>query len=174
LLAEAILSWQNGRKNLYTGKGGLEMEIKKILWPTDFSDNSNAALPYVLSLTKKYGAEIYLLYVAEDLADYPKWYGELTPPHIEKLHEWEIPHAKKKMDEVCHTDLSGCPMFHKLVVIGDPAQKILETAKKESVDVVVMATHGRTGHFAFGSVTEKVVKNAPVPVWTVRPVGRQK
>ncbi len=51
-----------------------------------------------------------------------------------------------------------------------PAQKILETAKKESVDVVVMATHGRKGHFAFGSVTEKVVKNAPVPVWTVRPI----
>ena len=148
------------------------MEIKKILWPTDFSDNSNAALPYVLSLTKKYGAEIYLLYVAEDMADYGTWYGELTPSHIEKLHEWEIPHAEKKMDEVCQKELKGCPMFHKLVVIGDPAQKILETAKSEDVDVVVMATHGRKGKFDFGSVTEKVVKNSPVPVWTVRPVTR--
>ena len=150
------------------------MEIKKILWPTDFSDNSNAALPYVLSLTKKYGAEIYLLYVAEDMADYGTWYGELTPSHAKKLHEWEIPHAEKKMDEVCQQELAGCPMFHKLVDVGDPAQKILETSKNEGVDVVVMATHGRRGRFDFGSVTEKVVKNSTVPVWTVRPFGGEK
>ena len=149
------------------------MEIKKILWPTDFSDNSNAALPYVLSLTEKYGSEIYLLYVAEDLADYPKWYGELTQPHIEKLHEWEIPHAKKKMDKICESDLQGCPMFHKLVTIGDPATEIIETAQKEGIDVIVMATHGRKGKFDFGSVTEKVLKNSPVPVWTMRPFTRK-
>ena len=65
-------------------------------------------------------------------------------------------------------------MFHKLVLVGDPAEKILETAKKEGVDVVVMATHGRKGRFQFGSVTEKVVKNSPVPVWTVRPFKRKK
>ena len=100
------------------------MEIKKILWPTDFSDNSNAALSYVLSLTKKYGAEIYLLYVAEDLADYPKWYGELTPPHIEKLHEWEIPHAKKKMDEICRTAQVPAEELAK-------AQELLNSAKSK-------------------------------------------
>jgi nucleotide-binding universal stress UspA family protein len=119
------------------------MEIKKILWPTDFYENSNAALPYVLSLTKKYGAEIYLLYVAEDLAGYGTWYGELTPSHIEKLHEWEIPHAEKKMEVICQKDLAGCPLFQKRVTVGDPAEEILNTVDKEGVDVVVMATHGR-------------------------------
>ena len=150
------------------------MEIKKILWPTDFSENSNAALPYVLSLTQKYGAEIYLLYVAEDMAGYGTWYGELTPSHIEKLHEWEIPRAEKKMEEVCQKDLAGCPLFHKLVTLGDPAEEILKIVEKEGVDVVVMATHGRKGRFQFGSVTEKVVKNSPVPVWTMRPFERKK
>jgi len=149
------------------------MEIKKILWPTDFSDNANAALPYVLSLTKKYGAEIYLLYVAEDMADYESWYGELTSSHIEKLHEWEIPNAEKKMEEVCRKDLAGCPMFHKLVLVGDPAEKILETAEKEGVDVVVMSTHGRKGRHEFGSVTERVLNRSPIPVWTVRPFKRK-
>ena len=150
------------------------MEIKKILWPTDFSDNANAALPYVLSLTQKYGAEIYLLYVVEDMADYASWYGEMTPSHIEKLHEWELPKAKKKLEEVCRNDLAGCPMFHKLVLVGDPAHEILKTIEKEGPDVVVMATHGRKGRFEFGSVTERVVKNSPVPVWTVRPFKRTK
>ncbi len=149
------------------------MEINKILWPTDFSENSNAALPYVLSLTEKYGAEIHLLYVARDMADYKNWYGELTPPHIEKLHEWEIPHAEKKMQEICDKDLSGCPMFKRHVAVGDPAEEILKASEQEGIDVVVMATHGRKGHFQFGSVTEKVVKNSPVPVWTMRPFKRK-
>ena len=150
------------------------MEIKKILWPTDFSENANVALSYIFSLTEKYGSEIYLLYVAEDLADYGRWYGELTPPHIEEVHKWEILHAEKKMEEVCRKDLAGCPMFYKLLLVGDPAQKILETIEKEGVDVVVMATRGRKGQFPFGSVTEKVVKNSPVPVWTVPPTEGKK
>ena len=145
------------------------MEIKKILWPTDFSDNSNAALGYVLSLTKKYGSEIYLLYVVEDLTDYPPWYGELDSGHAAEIREWEIPKAEKTMEKICRTDLAGCPMFHKLVLVGDPAQKILETAKQEDIDVIVMATQGRRGQFQIGSVTDKIVKNSPVPVWTVRP-----
>ena len=150
------------------------MEIKKILWPTDFSKNSNAALAYVLSLTKKYGAEIYLLYVAEDLTDHPPWYGELTPEHAETLREWEIPHAEKKMEEICQKDLAGCPMFHKRISLGDPADEILKVIEKEGPDVVIMATRGRRDRFQFGSVTERVVKNSPVPVWTVRPFTRKK
>lgn len=150
------------------------MEIRKILWPTDFSDNANAALAYVISLTKKYGAEIYLLYVAEDLSDYGSWYGELAPPHAEKLRQWEIPLAEKEMEKVCREKLAGCPMFHKEIKLGDPAEKILETAQKEGIDVIVMATHGRKGQFQFGSVTEKVVKNSSVPVWTVRPIKGKK
>jgi len=145
------------------------MKIKKILWPTDFSKNSNAALPYVLSLAEKYDAEIYLLYVTQDLANNIPWYGELKPPHIDKLHEWEIPHADKKMEEICEKELAGCPMFHKKVVIGDPAEEIAKLVEKEGIDASVMATRGRTGYFPFGSVTNKVMKRSPVPVWTVPP-----
>jgi len=148
------------------------MEIKKILWPTDFSDNSNSALGYVQSLSKKYDAEIFLLYVAEDLADYGKWYGELTPDHAQKLRDWEVPLAEKEMDSVCEKELAGCPLFHKVIEVGDPASKILEVADREGVDVIIMATHGRSGQFQFGSVTEKVVKNAKIPVWTTRPKGQ--
>ena len=51
------------------------MEIKKILWPTDFSSNASDALNYVVSLVERYGAEIHVLYVIEDLAHHPDWYG---------------------------------------------------------------------------------------------------
>ena len=149
------------------------MEIKKILWPTDFSDNSNSVLWYVQSLSKKFEAEIYLLYVAEDLTDYGNWYGELTPDHAQKLRDWEVPLAQKNMDGVCEKDLQGCPLFHKVIEVGDPATKILEVAEREGIDVIIMATHGRHGGFQIGSVTDKVVKNAKVPVWTARPTGKK-
>jgi nucleotide-binding universal stress UspA family protein len=152
------------------------MEIKRILWPTDLSENSNAALPSVLSLAQQYGAEIHLLYVAEELAHFGSWYGEiepsapeLSPAVFEELHKWELPRAEKRMQEICENELVGCPMFVKHAVVGDPTQEILKTIEKEGIDVVVMATKGKKGEFDFGSVAEKVVKNSPVPVWSVRP-----
>jgi nucleotide-binding universal stress UspA family protein len=54
-----------------------------------------------------------------------------------------------------------------LFAIGDPAQEILKLIDKEKVDMVVMATTGHKGHFRFGSVAEKVVKNSKVPVVTI-------
>jgi nucleotide-binding universal stress UspA family protein len=49
------------------------MDVKKILWPTDFSSIAEKALPHVKSLTEKYGAEIHVLYVIEDLAHHDGW-----------------------------------------------------------------------------------------------------
>ncbi len=64
-------------------------------------------------------------------------------------------------------------MYVKHVAIGDPAQEILKLIEKEKVDMVIIASHGRKGHFHFGSVAEKVVKNSPVPVVTI-PIGPEK
>jgi nucleotide-binding universal stress UspA family protein len=66
--------------------------------------------------------------------------------------------------------LNGCPRYIKHIAIGDPAQEILRFIEETEVDMVVMAKRGQKGHFRFGSVSEKVVKNAPVPVVTV-PIG---
>lgn len=63
------------------------MEIKKLLWPTDFSRNSSAALPYVTSLTEKYQTEVHILYVIDDLGhSEDPWYGEIDKSHLEKIH----------------------------------------------------------------------------------------
>jgi nucleotide-binding universal stress UspA family protein len=55
----------------------------------------------------------------------------------------------------------------KHIAIGDPAQEILKLIEDEKVDMVVMASHGEKGHFRFGSVAEKVLKNSPIPVTTI-------
>jgi len=141
--------------------------IKKILWPTDFSENAEKALPIVSSLSEKYQAEVHVLYVIEELGVHEPWYGEFDRSHIEKIHEWEGKKAWERLEEICQSHLNACPNYVRHVAVGDPAQEILELIEKEKVDMVVMATHGRRGNFSFGSVAEKVIKNSPVHVVTV-------
>ena len=143
------------------------MEVKKILWPTDFSKNAERALPYVTSLGERYRTEVHVVYVIQELAYHEPWYGEFDPSHIEKIHEWEEKKAQERLDEICESYLKGCPLYIRHIAIGDPAQEILKLIDTEKVDMVVMASHGRRGHFHFGSVAEKVVKNSPVPVVTI-------
>ena len=149
------------------------MELKKILWPTDFSNNSEHALPYVTSLGEKYHTEVHVLYVIPELGNHEPWYGEFDRSHIEKIHEWERKTAEKRLNEVCEKYLVGCPLYIRHIAMGDPAQEILKLVEEEKVDMVVMSSHGRKGHFHFGSVAEKVVKESPVPVVTI-PISSKK
>ena len=81
--------------------------------------------------------------------------------------EWADKSAKKRLDQVCEKYLDSCPLYIKHIAVGDPAQEILKLIDNEGVDLVVMASHGQKGNYRFGSVTEKVMKNSPVPVTTI-------
>ncbi|MGD9107410.1 MAG: universal stress protein [Desulfobacterales bacterium] len=150
-----------------------KLEVKKVLWPTDFSSSAQKALPYVTSLTMQYGAEIHVLYVIEDIAHHVSWYGEFDTTHIDKLMKWANKSAKRRLDQICDKYLEGCPLYIKHIAVGDPTLEILKLIDKENVDLVVMASRGQKGYFRFGSVTEKVLKESPVPV-TMIPVNKEK
>lgn len=145
------------------------LQIKRILFPIDFSENSSKILPYVLSLAEKYQAVIYLLHVVEDFA---QW-GGFYVPHIplRQYREEALKGAEMHLDRVCREDLQGCPNFQKRVVVGDPATEILKAVDMEGIDLVIMGTHGRKGMdlVFFGSVAENVVKRSSAPVLTVNP-----
>lgn len=143
------------------------MKIKKILWPTDFSDSAEKALDQVISLTEKYQAEIHVLYIIEDLAHHAQWYGEFEEDHAKKITDFSRETARQKLDHICEKYLNGCPLYIRHVAIGDPASEILKFIETEKMDMVVMASRGAKGQFPFGSVAEKVVRNSTVPVVTV-------
>ena len=143
------------------------MEVNKVLWPTDFSSSAERALPFVTDLTQKYGAEIHVLYVIEDIAHHESWYGDFDRSHVDKLMEWADKSAKKRLEQVCEKYLNSCPLYIKHIAVGDPTQEILNLIEKEGVDMVVMASHGQQGKYRVGSVTDRVVRNSPVPVTTV-------
>lgn len=143
------------------------MEINKILWPTDLSSNAETAIGSVTSLSIKYNAEIHILYVIEDLGIHEPWYGTFDKEHIKKIHEWEEKQALKRLEQICEQYLNECPLYIRHVAVGDPTEQILKLVSNEKIDMIVMATRGRRANFSFGSVTEKVTKNSPVPVVTI-------
>ena len=145
------------------------MDVKRILWPTDFSSISEKALPHVKSLTSTYGAEVHVLYVIEDVAHHDGWYGAFEEKRVEELMAHANKTATRRLAQICEKYLDGCPLYIKHVAVGDPASEILKTAVREKVDLVVMASHGEKGNFRFGSVAEKVLRHSPLPV-TVIPV----
>ena len=145
------------------------VEIKRILFPCDLTENSSKILPYVLSMSEKYNSMIYLLHVVQDLH---KW-GKVYIPHtsMDKFQKEALEGAEKALDRVCEEQLQSCPNFQRRIVSGDPAMQILKTIETEDIDLVVMGTHGRKGleHILMGSVAGNVVKKSPVPVMTVNP-----
>jgi nucleotide-binding universal stress UspA family protein len=146
------------------------MTLQKILWPTDFSDRARQALDYVKSLTRKYEAEIHVLYVIDNpVLNHPEWYGDVESDHVDRMLEWQHRKAKIRLEQICRDYLEECPYYVRHIAVGDPAQEILKLVDKEKIDMVVMSTRGAKAHFHFGSVTEKIVKNAPVPVVSVPP-----
>ncbi len=149
------------------------MEIRKVLWPTDFSSRAEAALGYVKSLSRDYNAEIHVLHVYEDIVHHETWYGEFDEKHMEGLMQKVRKRAKERLEQICERHLEGCPLYIKHVVIGDPAKEILKFIEQEQVDLVVMSTRGKSGQFRFGSVTERVTKHSPVPVTTIPVEGSQ-
>ena len=76
------------------------------------------------------------------------------------------------MDAVCSEHLEGCPSYVRHIAVGDPAREILKKVEKEKIDMIVISAQGAKAHFRLGSVAEKVIKHAPVPVVTILPARK--
>ncbi len=145
------------------------MEIHRILAPTDFSELSKQVLKDALDLAQTFHAKLLLLHVAE-LPPYP--IEGLVPSTLganllEDIERQATNELAAVLPEARSTKLDVA----RRVVIGLPYRKIVEVAEEAKVDLIIMATHGRTGlsHMVMGSVAERVVRTAPCPVLTIRP-----
>ncbi len=145
------------------------LKLKKILVPLDFSDTSEKALQYAVAFAKQFGAKITLLHVIEPLP-YP---GDLTYLPLGEV----IPSgpAKARLREIAQKAIEPELLGQTLVQIGLPFEIIAAVAQQESVDLIIITTHGRTGlkRVFLGSTAERVVRHAPCPVLTVREKERE-
>ncbi len=145
------------------------IELRRILVPTDFSKHSQNALYYAVAFAEKFGAELYLLHVVQDLALFVPDAVTVTPPLAPPIEQLTaaVRTSLKRLSEENHLERFT---VHTEVREGTPFYEIVQFARDADVDLIVMGTHGRTGlvHVLMGSVTEKVVRKAPCPVLTVR------
>ncbi len=145
-----------------------------ILWPTELSRSSLRALPQVMSLSEKYGANVVVLYVAPDLCSMFPAYGNYpSGEFVEKFQDWELEKAREQLQKICSEELQGCPYLTIQLLRGDAGEKIVEAVREEDADMIVMATRGqsydRSGEqwSDLGSVARKVAANSPVPIHLV-------
>ncbi len=144
------------------------MQIKAILFATDFSEGSKNALPYAVDLAKRYEAKLIIMHVIYDVARSTGWYI----PHIsvEEVYNDLEKSAKSELEKTYVEEMRGYKDIERVVMKGIPYEEITKFAETNKIDMIVLATHGRTGidRLLFGSTAEQVVRYAPCPVLSVR------
>jgi universal stress protein A len=161
-MATSVRRRVKGRATKWTG-------YHRILWPTDFSPLAKAALPHAVGLAVDAGAELVLIHVLPLPTTYatPDVSGALSVSLQRETRvaaQRELRRLKKQVKE-------PNIRMHTVLTEGVPFYQILRVAKRLRCDLIVLATHGRTGlvHAIMGSVAENVIRRAPCPVLTVRP-----
>ncbi|OPY00542.1 MAG: hypothetical protein A4E61_01982 [Syntrophorhabdus sp. PtaB.Bin184] len=146
--------------------------FKKILCPVDFSEFTKDVITCAADISKQYGAELHVLHVIPNLTYFTPYESFLTPENLvamEKNIQDEVDRDFKKVLGEVGIDV------RKVVRTGVAFVEIIDYAKTEGIDLIVMGTHGRSGieHILIGNVAEKVVRKSPCPVMTIRPRGKE-
>ena len=142
------------------------MNYKKILFATDFSPASDAALQYATSLTRDSGALLLIVHVEEPPLPYTGGEMYFTPP------EYPNPEVRRMLHAIVPPDATI--RYEHRLEMGDAAEEIVRVAGEEAVDLIVIGTHGRTGlrHLLMGSVAETVMRHASCPVLTLKQANK--
>ncbi len=155
------------------------LPIRKVLGSTDFSIAGYPAVLAAGELAGHFGAELVLLHVVQ-----PAPSATLVPPErmvmlpgrseTEKYERDEENRSREELNRLVVERLPKGLLCRTLVRVGSAADEIVRLSESEEVDLIVIATHGRTGwrHLAFGSVAEKVVRTAARPVLVVQSPGQ--
>jgi nucleotide-binding universal stress UspA family protein len=158
------------RSNRSTGPITL-MQIRSILLPTDFSECGNYALSYAASLARTFRASIICINVIEPIVPTVGYSGMTEPMPIADITEQLEDSAERELPKLAECDECSGIEVEELVVHGEAASEIVRVAKERDVDLIVIASHGRTGlgRILFGSTAESVVRHASCPVLVVKP-----
>ena len=167
------------------------VDIKRILYATDLSENARYAMAYAVSLANTYGAQIVILHVIDETPDYvdagvegyigaDEWEA-IKKRNLDETREILI--GKKRDNQMLHevleqfcqklrpgTNDHEAAMDETIIDVGNPVVKILETAEEKKCDLIVMGTHGRGALLdaMMGSTTNRVTRRAKAPVLSVR------
>ena len=144
---------------------------KNLLVSTDFSPASMLAIDAAAMLARAFGAKVTLAHVFDPAPLTPMASSQLSSAEqleVEQGYEQRLHSALEKLRD---EKLGGVADVKVALILGkSPAESLCRYAEKEQIDLIVLATHGRTGltRMLIGSVAERVVRHAPCPVLTLR------
>jgi universal stress protein A len=162
----------------------MSLDFKRILCPVDMSPFSQEAVKLGVKMVRNSSnATLYLLHVIDNPFDelylssitqadpaLLDLYGD-EPAKRARIMSATLEHSQVLLKQFYHESIEQLAKVRYLVDNGDPFEKILDAAKDHRIDLIVLATHGRTGvkRLLIGNVAEKVVRHAPCPVLTLKP-----
>ncbi len=148
-------------------------QITRIVVPIDFSEYSKRAFRYAIDFAQTFGAEMILVYVVEPViypADFS--FGQVALPSLEReLHDRSL----EQLNLLIKMEMPEGVSARCVIRSGKPFVEIIQVAKEENADLIIIATHGHSGieHVLFGSTAEKVVRKSPCPVLSLRSAERE-
>jgi universal stress protein A len=146
------------------------MLIRTILLPTDFSECANYALSYAAFLARHFSASIICVHVIEPVMPAVGYTGLTEPLPIADLSEQLEESAERELPKLGECEDCEGLDIEEVIVHGDASAEIVRVAEERKVDLIVIASHGRTGlgRILFGSTAESIVRHAPCPVLVVK------
>jgi universal stress protein A len=145
------------------------LEIGSILAPTDFSAHSELAVKYACGLAERLGSTLHLLNVLSELL--PTGPDPLLMPVMPPEYYTEIEdRSRESLSRFLDSSWGEPASVIRAVRWGSPVEAIASYAVEQHISLIVISTHGRTGfgHVILGSVAERIVREAPCPVLTIR------
>lgn len=150
--------------------------VKKILWPSDASESANKALETAIEVAKQYNAKLYGLQVVTEVPTLTDTGPPMSGLDIPKYEEELRNGAQEALAELVKGKVPDSIEVVTYIKMGKAAEVIITFAKEKEIDLIVMATHGRSGlsHLLLGSVAENVIRHSPVPTLIIPDKNREK
>jgi universal stress protein A len=149
------------------------IEINSILAPTDFSAHSERAVRYACGLADRLQAELHLIHILSEIipAGPDPLLMPVMPPQFYQENE---DRARATLEQFRSPEWGSPRSVVTAIRWGGPVEAIVDYALEHEIDLIVLATHGRSGlsHVLLGSVAERIVREAPCPVLTIRDRAR--
>jgi nucleotide-binding universal stress UspA family protein len=142
------------------------IQLKKVLYATDFSEGSNKVLPVLSAIARHYGAKIVAVHISS-----PHSYPMATPEAVLVLDKRREREAQEELDKVVREMEASGASVTPIVKTGEPVEALERIARDQGIDLAILSTHGRVGmkRMLMGSVAESLFRRLPCPVLTVGP-----
>lgn len=144
-------------------------KYKKVLFCTDFSENSDYAFEFAYGIAKRDEGLLYILHVVPENPHQAFATTMITTEQMEKIEKAIEEDLNSNYQERYKKKIENGVRYEIVTRSGREDEEILRFAKDEAADIIVVGTHGRTGieHVFFGSVAEKVLRRSPFPVFVI-------